>query len=54
MSFTVAVLLGIGDTACKYLVPEFGAFFIFAFVIVWTFYFGLKHGAVARRSKAFG
>jgi branched-chain amino acid transport system permease protein len=27
--FFAAVLLGVGDTACKYLVPEFGAFFIF-------------------------
>jgi branched-chain amino acid transport system permease protein len=28
--FVAAVLLGIGDTACKYLVPELGAFFIYA------------------------
>jgi branched-chain amino acid transport system permease protein len=28
--FVAALMLGIGDTACKYLVPEFGAFFIFA------------------------
>ena len=25
-----ALLLGITDTACKYLIPEFGAFFIYA------------------------
>ena len=28
--FVAALLLGVGDTACKYLVPELGAFFIFA------------------------
>jgi len=28
--FVAALMLGIGDTACRYLVPEFGAFFIFA------------------------
>ena len=28
--FIGALLIGIGDTACKYWVPEFGAFFIFA------------------------
>jgi branched-chain amino acid transport system permease protein len=28
--FVAALLLGISDTACKYLVPELGAFFIFA------------------------
>ena len=28
-----ALLLGITDTACKYLVPELGAFFIFAAII---------------------
>jgi branched-chain amino acid transport system permease protein len=28
--FFAAALLGIGDTACKYLLPELGAFFIFA------------------------
>lgn len=28
--FVAALLLGIGDTACRYLVPEFGAFFLFA------------------------
>lgn len=28
--FVAAVLLGVGDTACKYLVPELGAFFIYA------------------------
>jgi branched-chain amino acid transport system permease protein len=31
--FVAALLLGIGDTACKYLVPEFGAFFIYAAMI---------------------
>ena len=31
--FVAAVLLGVGDTACKYLVPEFGAFFIYAATI---------------------
>ena len=25
-----ALLLGISDTACKYLIPEFGAFYIYA------------------------
>ena len=28
--FVAALMLGIGDTACRYLAPEFGAFFIFA------------------------
>jgi branched-chain amino acid transport system permease protein len=28
--FIAALLLGIADTACKYLIPEFGAFFIYA------------------------
>ena len=28
-----ALLLGIGDTACKYLVPQLGAFFVFAAMI---------------------
>ncbi len=28
--FVAALLLGIADTACKYLLPEFGAFFIYA------------------------
>jgi branched-chain amino acid transport system permease protein len=28
--FFAALLLGITDTACKYLIPEFGAFFIYA------------------------
>jgi branched-chain amino acid transport system permease protein len=28
-----ALLLGISDTACKYLVPELGAFFIFVAMI---------------------
>jgi branched-chain amino acid transport system permease protein len=31
--FVAALLLGIGDTACKYLVPEFGAFFLYAAMI---------------------
>jgi branched-chain amino acid transport system permease protein len=31
--FFAALLLGIGDTACKYLVPEFGAFFIYTAMI---------------------
>jgi branched-chain amino acid transport system permease protein len=31
--FIAALLLGIGDTACKYLVPEFGAFFIYLAMI---------------------
>ncbi len=31
--FVAALLLGIGDTACKYLVPEFGAFFIYIAMI---------------------
>jgi branched-chain amino acid transport system permease protein len=31
--FVAALFLGIGDTACKYLVPEFGAFFIYAAMI---------------------
>jgi len=31
--FVAALLLGIGDTACKYLVPELGAFFVFAAMI---------------------
>jgi branched-chain amino acid transport system permease protein len=29
----VAILLGISDFACKYLIPEFGAFFIYGVVI---------------------
>jgi branched-chain amino acid transport system permease protein len=28
--FYAALLLGISDTACKYLIPEFGAFYIYA------------------------
>jgi branched-chain amino acid transport system permease protein len=32
--FVAALLLGFGDTACKYLVPELGAFFLFAAMIV--------------------
>jgi branched-chain amino acid transport system permease protein len=31
--FVAALLLGISDTACKYLVPELGAFFIFLAMI---------------------
>jgi len=31
--FVAALLLGIGDTACKYLVPAFGAFFVYAAMI---------------------
>ena len=31
--FVAALLLGIGDTACKYLVPAFGAFFIYLAMI---------------------
>jgi branched-chain amino acid transport system permease protein len=31
--FVAALLLGIGDTACKYLVPAFGAFFIYIAMI---------------------
>jgi branched-chain amino acid transport system permease protein len=31
--FVAALLLGIGDTACKYLVPELGAFFIYLAII---------------------
>jgi branched-chain amino acid transport system permease protein len=31
--FVAALLLGFGDTACKYLVPELGAFFVFAAMI---------------------
>ncbi len=31
--FVAALLLGIGDTACKYLAPQLGAFFIFAAMI---------------------
>jgi branched-chain amino acid transport system permease protein len=36
--FLGALLIGIGDTACKYWVPEFGAFFIYAatmLVLLW-------------------
>jgi branched-chain amino acid transport system permease protein len=32
-SFFAALLLGIGDTACKYLVPELGAFFVYVAVM---------------------
>ena len=31
--FVAALLLGIGDTACKYLVPQLGAFFIYLAMI---------------------
>jgi branched-chain amino acid transport system permease protein len=31
--FVAALLLGVGDTACKYLVPEFGAFFVYIVMI---------------------
>jgi branched-chain amino acid transport system permease protein len=31
--FVAAVLLGVTDTTCKYLIPEFGAFFIFLAMI---------------------
>ena len=31
--FVAALLIGITDTACKYWVPEFGAFFIYAATI---------------------
>ena len=31
-SFPAALLLGVSDTACKYLLPEIGAFFIYAAV----------------------
>jgi branched-chain amino acid transport system permease protein len=31
--FVAALILGIGDTACKYLVPELGAFFLYAAMI---------------------
>jgi len=31
--FLAALLLGVSDTACKYFLPEFGAFFIFAAMI---------------------
>ncbi len=31
--FFAALLLGVGDTACKYLVPELGAFFIYLAVL---------------------
>jgi branched-chain amino acid transport system permease protein len=32
--FVAALLLGLGDTACKMLVPQFGAFFVYAAVLV--------------------
>jgi branched-chain amino acid transport system permease protein len=28
--FAGALLIGIGDTACKYWMPQFGAFFVYA------------------------
>lgn len=31
--FVAALFLGVGDTACKYLVPELGAFFIYLAVV---------------------
>ena len=31
--FVAAMLLGIGDTACKYLVPQLGSFFIYLAMI---------------------
>lgn len=31
--FVAALLLGIGDTACKYWIPELGAFFIYAAMV---------------------
>jgi branched-chain amino acid transport system permease protein len=39
--FAAALLLGVTDTACKYLIPEFGAFFIYAAtlaVLLWRPY----------------
>jgi branched-chain amino acid transport system permease protein len=44
--FLAALLLGIADTACKYLIPEFGAFFIYAAtlgVLLWR-----PHGLFGR------
>jgi branched-chain amino acid transport system permease protein len=44
--FLAALLLGIADTACKYLIPEFGAFFIYAAtlgVLLWR-----QHGLFGR------
>lgn len=44
--FVGALLIGIGDTACKYWVPEFGAFFIYAAtigVLLWR-----PHGLLGR------
>jgi branched-chain amino acid transport system permease protein len=32
--FAAALLIGVGDTACKYWLPEFGAFFIYVATIV--------------------
>ena len=33
-AFVAALILGIGDTACKILVPEFGAFFVYVAVFI--------------------
>ena len=36
--FLAAVLVGLTDTACKYLIPQFGAFFIYAMtmaILLW-------------------
>ena len=44
--FFAALLLGIADIACKYLVPEFGAFFIYALtlaILLWR-----PHGMFGR------
>jgi branched-chain amino acid transport system permease protein len=44
--FLAALLLGVTDTACKYLIPEFGAFFIYAAtlaVLLWR-----PHGLFGR------
>jgi branched-chain amino acid transport system permease protein len=46
--FYAALLLGISDTACKYLIPEFGAFYIYAAtlaVLLWR-----PHGLFAARA----
>ena len=32
--FAAALLIGVGDTACKYWLPEFGAFFIYVATIL--------------------
>lgn len=44
--FFAAVLIGVADTACKYLIPEFGAFFIYVLalaVLLWR-----PHGLFGR------